>query len=344
MIVRIQFRKMKKLFLVLTLAILGCSSPIQLISGTPTQIPTLTQTPAPTQTPLAPPKLGTEQNPLILALGPSPHPDAGMVSAGKVIASFIQSQTGYRVVTVVPSSETALVEAMDKGNAHIAVLSPIGYLIERANDSATAILSSLREGQAFYGAQFIVNRDGGFTSYYDAERDENTAEAATALKQFQDKKPCWSDTASPSAYVVPLGLLNQAQVKTRSAAFLEGQLNVVRGVYANDICNFGATYIDARQLPSLEANYADVMDRVVVVWRTPKIIPYENISLSNSLPLEMRRVIQRVFIDLMLTPEGKAAIQTVYGIDELQIAEDGMYADFALYAKASGLDLAELIK
>jgi phosphonate transport system substrate-binding protein len=97
-------------------------------------------------------------------------------------------------------------------------------------------------------------------------------------------------------------------------------------------------------LPSLEANYPDVMDRVVVIWRTPKIIPYENISLSNSLPIEMRRVIQRAFIDLMLTPEGKAAIQTVYGIDELQIAEDVMYADFALYVKASGLDLTELLK
>ena len=87
-----------------------------------------------------------------------------------------------------------------------------------------------------------------FTSYYDAERDENTAEAAEALKQFQDKKPCWSDATSPSAYVVPLGLLTQSQVKTRSAAFLEGQLNVVRAVYADDICNFGATFIDARQL------------------------------------------------------------------------------------------------
>jgi phosphonate transport system substrate-binding protein len=143
---------------------------------------------------------------------------------------------------------------------------------------------------------------------------------------------------------MPLGLLTQSQVQTRDAAFLAGQLNVVRAVYAADICNFGATYIDARQLPALEADYPDVMDRVVVIWRTPKIIPYENISLSNSLPIEMRRVIQRAFIDMMLTPEGKAAVQTVYGIDELQVAEDEMYNDFASYIKASGLDLAELIK
>jgi ABC-type phosphate/phosphonate transport system substrate-binding protein len=335
---------MKKLLLAITLAILGCSSPVQLISATPAPILTPTPILAPTQTPLAPPELGTEQNPLILALGSSPRPSAEMIAAGKVIAAFIQSHTGYKVVTVAPSSETKLIEAIGKGNAHLALLSPFGYLLARENESVTVILASLRDDQAFYGAQFIANREGGFTSYYDAERDENSADAVTALKQFQDKKPCWSDSASPSAYVVPLGLLTQAQVQVRSAAFLEGQLNVVRAVYADDICNFGATFIDARQLPSLEENYADVMDRVVVIWRAPKIIPYENISLSNSLPIEMRRVIQRAFIDLMLTPEGKTAIQIVYGVDELQIAEDEMYNDFALYVKASHLALTDLIK
>jgi hypothetical protein len=66
--------------------------------------------------------------------------------------------------------------------------------------------------------------------------------------------------------------------------------------------------------------------------------------MSNALPLEMRRVIQRAFVDLMLTPEGKSAVQTVYGIDELQIADDTIYTDFSLYVKASGLDLPGLIE
>jgi phosphonate transport system substrate-binding protein len=343
MIVRIHFHKMRKLLLALSLAILACSSPVQLILGTPTPISTPTQIPNPVQATVTPPELGTEKNPLILALAPSPRSSTDVISAGEVISAFIESRTGYRLVTVAPSSESVLVEALGKGNAHIASLSPFGYLLGRENNSVTAILASMRDDQPFYGTQFIANREGGFVSYFDVERDENTAEAAIALKQFQDRKPCWSDTTSPSAYVVPLGLLTQAQVKVRDAAFLEGQLNVVRAVYADDICNFGATFVDARDLPSLEADYSDVMDRVVVIWRTPKIIPYENISLSNSLPIEMRRVLQRAFIDLMLTPDGKAAIQTAYGIDDFQIAEDVMYDDFALYVKASGLDLAELI-
>jgi phosphonate transport system substrate-binding protein len=338
-----QILKMKKLSLVLILAILGCSFPVQLTLGTPTPIPTVTQTPAATSTPLSTPDPGTEKNPLILALNPSARPNAELVVAGESIAAFIESHSGYRVVTVAPSSENELVDAFEAGNAHIAVLSPFGYLLARREGLVTVALASVRDEQTLYGFQFIVNRDGEFESFYDETRSENTAELAVALHQFTGKKPCWSDATSPSGYVLPLGLLNQAQVEVRSGAFLEGQPSVVRAVYAADICDFGATFIDARNSPALEADYPDVMDKVVVVWRSEAVIPYENISLSNQLPLEMRRVLQRAFIDLMLTPDGKSAMETVYGIDQLQIAEDTLYDPFEKIVDASDLSLQDLL-
>jgi len=334
---------MKRSLLLISLSILGCSFPVQLISGTPVATPTPTQTPSFTATPPATPEPGTEKNPLILALAPSPRPSGQVIAAGEVIASFIESRTGYRLVTVAPPSETELVEAFGNNNAHIASLSPFAYLLARRNDSVTAALAGLRDGEMFYGAQFIASRENGLVSYYDSARNENTAEAVKALKQLEGKKPCWSDAASPSGYVVPLGLLNQAQVQIRSGAFLEGQPSVVRAVYAKDICDFGATFIDARLSPALETDYPDVMEKVIVIWRLPKVIPYENISISTSLPLEMRRVLQRAFLDLMLTPEGRTAVQTVYGIDELQIVEDIMYDEFEVHVLESKLDLAELV-
>lgn len=247
-------------------------------------------------------------------------------------------------MTVIPNSEALLVEAFANGNAHIASLSPYGLVLARGDNSVTALLARVREGQTFYGAQIIFNRNNNFTAYYDPARDENTVDAVTALKQFQEKKACWSDEVSPSGYVVPLGLLGQAQVQPRSAAFLDGQPNVVRAVYADDICDFGATFIDARTSPILEADYPDVMDRVVVVWRIPAIIPYETITMAASLPFEMRRVVQRAFIDLMLTPEGKSAMQTVYGFDEIQPVEDSAYDAFIAHVNASGLDVLSLIE
>src|SRR6185369_5670499 len=179
---------MKKLFLVLALAILGCSFPASLTLGTPTPLPTPTQTPAPTPTPLVTPDPGTEQNPLILALGPSARPSAELITAGETIAAFIEAHTGYRVVTVAPPNESALVDAFHAGNAQIASLSPFGYLLARENNSVTVALASVRNGQTLYGMQFIVNRDGEFKSFYDGARNQNTEEIDGALAQFSDKK------------------------------------------------------------------------------------------------------------------------------------------------------------
>jgi phosphonate transport system substrate-binding protein len=334
---------MKKFLPVIIIAMLGCSIPIRVTFGTPTAIPASTATPVPTAAPPATAEPGSDKNPLILALSPSPRPSQAMIEAGNALAAQLEALTGYRIVAIAPASEADLMDSFGKNNAHIAALSPFAYLLAHENGGVTAALASVRDGQAFYGAQFIVNRESEFRSYYDETRGENTAQADEALAQFKDKKPCWSDPASPSGYVVPLGLLNQAEVPIRSGAFLEGQPSVVRAVYADDICDFGATYIDARNSPALESDYPDVMDKVIVVWRVPPVIPYENISFASSLPLEMRRVLLRAFVDLMLTPEGRAAMQTVYGVEALQVTEDGSYIEFSNIVQASNLDLEELI-
>jgi len=337
--------KTNKFLLTITLLFtFGCTFPVQVTLGNPTPTPTLEPTPIPTQAPLATPEPGTEQNPLILALAPNPHPTEAVIAAGDVLAAYIQERTTYRIVTVIPVSEEDLVNDLAIGNAHIASLTPYAFVLARDNNSVSAMLARVRNGEMFYGAQIIINRESEFTAYFDEERGENTTDAVTALKQFADKKPCWSDEFSPSGYVVPLGLLNQSQVQARTGAFLEGQPNVVRGVYADDICDFGATFIDARASAVLEADYPDVMDKVRVAWRIPEIIPYENISMSSSLPFEMRRSVQRALIDFMTTPEGKSAMQTIYGFDEMLPVEDAAYAEFIAYVNASGLDLVDLIE
>jgi len=117
--------------------------------------------PAATITPSATPEPGTEKNPLILA---SPPPRARMMkkaAAGETIAAFIESRTGYRVVTVLPSSETDLLDALGRGNAHIASLSPFAYLLGRPGgfNHRNAGKPAARE-KCFYGAQFIANREG----------------------------------------------------------------------------------------------------------------------------------------------------------------------------------------
>ena len=46
----------------------------------------------------------------------------------------------------------------------------------------------------------------------------------------------------------------------------------------------------------------------------------------------------------MDTPAGSSAMQTLYGIDAMQVVQDGQYQDFRKAVKASGLDLSSLVK
>jgi ABC-type phosphate/phosphonate transport system substrate-binding protein len=86
------------------------------------------------------------------------------------------------------------------------------------------------------------------------------------------------------------------------------------------------------------------MKKVLVVWRIPPIIPYETLVFAHGINEDMRRVLIRAFVDLMSTPEGKSAMQTLFGFGAMEVVRDGQYEDFRQAVKASGLDLNTLIK
>jgi phosphonate transport system substrate-binding protein len=268
-------------------------------------------------------ELGSPENPLILALPPSAN-SSEQITAAREIASQLTKRTGYTVVTIVPDSYTSLVDAIEKGNAHIALLDPYAYALAYKKDLVRAAYAILKNKSDKYGAQFIATRKGGF--------------------EFNDKKPCWSDETSASGYVIPLGFLNKNQVFTRPAAFLEGHPTVVRSLYVGGICDFGATYIDARKFPSLEDAYPDLMEQVIVVWRVPEIIPYGVFAFSTNMPQSMRDLFANTIPAIMQTDAGGAAFKNAYAIEEMQSVNDAFYNDFREYVDQSGVDLSTLVK
>jgi phosphonate transport system substrate-binding protein len=288
-------------------------------------------------------ELGLAENPLILALPPGANAPE-QIEAARLIASQFTQRTGYTVVTIVPDSYTSLVDALAQGNAHIVLLDPYAYELAYQRGLVRAAYGRMQDGESLYGAQFLAARRGGFESFYNDITEENTEDASVALAQFAEKKPCWSDEMSPSGYVVPLGYLNENLVVTKPAAFVEGHPTVVRSLYASGICDFGATYVDARKFPSLEDEFPDLVEQVIVVWRIPPIIPYEILAFSTNMPVEMRELFSAQIAAIMQTDNGRAAFQTGYGIQELQVVNDGFYAEFRRYVQASALDLATLVK
>jgi len=334
---------MKRFLLLFFLGLFACTLPaVGISTPAPTSTPLAVSTPTVTPQPTLPP--GSVKNPLLLALAPSTRPADDVITAANGLAAKLEALTGYHFVAVAPPSEAGLVKLLNAGNVNIAALSPLAYLAAYNNNGARAALASTKKGEAFYGAQFIARASDNYDVFFDPIRAQNIADAPEALRQFKDKKPCWSDAASSSGYVIPLGVLNQAEVQTRPGAFVEGQPTVVRAVYAGGICDFGATYIDARENPTLEADYPDVKDRVDIIWRIPAIIPYDLIVFSANVTPDVERSLLRAFVDIMTTPDGRALVQKIYGMDELQIVQDAVYEDFRSYVKDSGLNLNELMK
>jgi phosphate/phosphite/phosphonate ABC transporter binding protein len=190
-------------------------------------------------------KWGTQENPLIMALAPLATTQE-LLASGDAIAQQLSALTGYTIKTTVPTSYGALVEAMGSGNAHIGWLPPFAYVVAHAKGYADVGLITIRFGSDHYGMQFLANAGSGFTSYYDEAKNKDTADAKTALSQFEGKKPCWTDPLSSSGYIIPTGILKAAGVTFKNAAFVQGHPTVVRALYATGICDFGATFIDAR--------------------------------------------------------------------------------------------------
>jgi phosphonate transport system substrate-binding protein len=308
-----------------------------------THVPDLaaaTQTPLPS---LPTPELGLAENPLILALPPSATTPE-QLAAAKVLASQFTERTGYTVVTIVPDSYTALVDALEKGNAHIALLDPYAYELAYQKGLVRAAYAVLKDGKGFYGAQFLATRKGGFESFFNPFAETNTADAKTALAQFADKKPCWSDEISPSGYVVPLGFLKENLVVTKPPAFVEGHPTVVRSLYASGICDFGATYIDARKFPSLEDEFPDLIEQVIVVWQMPPIIPYDVLAFSTTMTPGMHDLFASLVLPIMQTDAGRQAFKAAFDIEEVQAVNDGYYEEFRIYVDESGVDLSTLVK
>lgn len=334
---------------IIALFLANCNLPqfsIAQATSTSTASPTAPIGVTPTDTappPFATAELGLAENPLILALPPTANSQEQIDAANRIASQFTE-RTGYVVVTIIPESYTTLMDAFEKGNAHIAVLDPLVYELAYQRGLVQASYAVLREGEGRYGAQFLASRRGGFTSYFDEGTGENLDEAPVALAQFAGKKPCWSDETSPSGYVIPLGYLNQNQIVTKPAAFVEGHPTVVRSLYASGICDFGATYIDARKFPSLEDEFPDLVEQVIVVWRIPPIIPYEVFAFSTKMPVGMRELFASFVPAIMQTDDGKAAFQTLFQIEELEAVNDGYYEEFHTYVTASGLDLTALIE
>jgi phosphonate transport system substrate-binding protein len=312
-------------------------APTQPPAATNTTAPAATETAAPTEVPL-----GSADKPIIMAIAPSATTDT-LIASGNALAELLSKETGLTIKAVVPTNYQAMIQAMCSGNAQIGWLPPFAYLVAKQTMTkdaagkdvpcADVAYVALRNGLDHYATQFI-GKTGVFTP----------GTTLDALKQFEGKKPCWTDPLSASGYVIPASLLAQEGVKTRAAAFVQGHPTVVRAVYAGGICDFGATFVDARSDSGIQKDLPDVKDKVTVVYQTENIIPNDTVGFAYDVPADLRATLTAALDKVSKSEEGAAALKTLYSIDGLKSADDTFFDEFRVLLAASGIDVASLVR
>ena len=333
---------------VLALVLSACGTPAtQAPAPAATQAPAMTEAPtaapamteAPTEAPA--PSFGTADNPIVVAFEPS-GTSQEITAGGQALLDLLSQETGLTFKGVVPTSYAALTEAMGSGNAQIGWMATFAYILAHQKGYADVALITNRFGSDHYGSQFIANVSSGFTPAADTPGTE--AELDTLL-QFKGKKACFGDPESTSGYVIPLIFLKKAGLTDADIpdpVFTGGHTQTVQALYDGGICDYGATFVDARS--NIADDHPDVTDKVVVIYQTEAIIPNDNMSYAPDMPQDLRDQITAAMLKIADTEEGKTALNDLYQIGGLVKVDDTAYDTFRSYLDASGIDLSQYVK
>ena len=277
-----------------------------------------------------PAALGTEQNPIKLALAASIEPQR-MVTGGEPLAKQLEQATGLKIKLSVPTSHAAAIEAMSTHNLDVGWLAPFAYILAHDRVGAEPLLASVRSGSPTVAGQIIVHADSGITT----------------LEGVRRKRIAFVEPPSVAGNLLPRALLLAGGLDPASAfeqtTFLGSHEQVVLAVYRRQV-DAGATFgerspgaaNDARQ--TVRATVPDVLEQVRVLARTDPI-PTDTITLRKGISPELARQLQDGFLKVAASPAGAQALRALDGIEGLAPVTDADFQPVREAAQRLGLDL-----
>jgi len=273
------------------------------------------------------PELGSPENPIVFTFTPSGQQE-DVVAGMEAVGEMLEEATGYTIETRLVNSYNAAVEALCSDQAQVSHLGNFPYIIAHDKCGVDVAGVFIRYGSDTYGTQIIARADSGFTS----------------LEDLEGKRPCWNDPLSASGYVAPIGILGDAGVldSLQEPVWVGSHASVVSSLYEGGICDFGATWVDARG--SIEDDNPDVKEVVSVIYTSDEFLPNDMFVTSADLDPEIRKSIVDALVAIPDTEEGKAAYDRLYQIEGVVAREDSFFDTFRVYLEASGLDIEALFE
>ncbi|MFW7415717.1 phosphate/phosphite/phosphonate ABC transporter substrate-binding protein [Demequina sp. SO4-18] len=278
---------------------------------------------------------------LTLALVPSDEVDQ-ITTDGEALASSLSDELGIPVEVFVPDSYSAVVVALQTGQADIGFLGPIAMVQAENEAGAEIVLQAVRYGSSEYVGQWLTNdpdtycmddvtteadEDGVNYSYCNGATGGSGPAGADALAEIDPSTDiAFVDESSASGYYFPATQLADILgidplVDLTNTQFAGGHPQAVQAVYDGD-ATIGISFNDART--ALAEEFPDVGEQVVVFAYTSNI-PNDGVVVSGDLSDEAQQMITDGLMAIAETEDGAAALAAVYEIDGLDPANQDAF-------------------
>ena len=317
---------------------------------TETATPTAETTPTPqhSATPTLGP-LGGSDNPVIIGFENVAGDNSQANDARQQFIQSLSTATGLEIQFNQYADPRDLYQALADQDIQVAWLMPLTYIYAKQNNVATVGLLANHFGTYFYGTQFLANVESGYLQYFSPDTNTGTADAQTALAQFDGARPCWVEPGSISGYIYPAGLLEQAGVVPLTGIDTQSFLATIRALYIKGICDFGVTFAisgDPRTASSITGDLPDVAEQVVVIWQSNAEIPNINLSYGTAVPISLQRTLNTTLASMLDDENNRALLSQAlsnYDVQGLKIVDNSVYDPLRNAIDLTGTDVSAWI-
>lgn len=279
---------------------------------------------------------GELPDPLTLALVPSDEVEQ-LETDGNALAELLSAELGVTVEIFVPDSYSAVVVALQTGQADIGFLGPIAMWQAHEEAGADIVLQAVRYGSSEYVGQWFTNDPATYClDEVTTEADEDGIEysycngATGGVGPAGDEALALIDAGETISFVDPTSASGHYFPATQlseilgvdpltdftGSFFAGGHPQSVQAVYDGD-ATIGISYNDART--NLAEEFSDVGTEVVVFAYTQNI-PNDGVVVSGDLDADSQTLITDALLALAGDEAGAAALDAVYEIDGLEPA------------------------
>jgi phosphonate transport system substrate-binding protein len=266
--------------------------------------------------------LGTEQNPVKLALAPTTETPKAL-AAIEPLTRLLAAETGLRFKLSVPTSREAVIEAMGTNNVDVGWLPPLAYLVAHERIGVEPLLANVRHGSTTASGEIVVRADSGITN----------------LDGLRRRRFAFVGETSVNGYLMPRALLVSHGIDPdgffAGTAFAGSSDAVLLAVTARR-ADGGVTAGDGASAARLTPPTQDEQLRVIA--RTDPV-PNETLCLRQGIPPAVARQIGDGLLRLAASPAGAQVLHDLYSADGLAPVSDDAYKPLRAAVALLDIDL-----